>query len=66
MRTNLTNKPVAACRIVLKMAQNHAADNMSKLTPEQCEALELVAREILRLERTVKLERKYGPLPGPF
>lgn len=50
----MTKNPVTACRIVLRMAQNYAADNLQTLTQQECESLELVARSIMRLERLLK------------
>lgn len=62
---NLPRDPVTASRIVLRMAKCHAADNLSALTPEQCAALELVDRAIMRLERLWKSRAKTKPLEIP-
>lgn len=46
--------PISYARVALKMAQNYAADNITKLTPVECEALEMTCRNFHRLERLFK------------
>lgn len=49
-----TKNPVYSAGLVLNLALKYAKENAFKLTKEECEALELTGRNVMRLQNLWK------------